>query len=496
MNSVSLTERTFAAVMWNYAGGFARAVAQLGVQVVLARMLGPHVYGQYTIVLAVVALGWYIAESGMGVALVQVRELTNDVIRQALGGVLMQGAVVAAVLVFAAPYLATLFDEPGLTGPLMACAVLIFLQAMSNISLSLLRRRFDMKRWQFIQVAAYVVAFGGVGIALAGFGAGVWSLVAAFATQSLITWLAAYRLVRHPLRPLFRMSAELRGIGIKVLGSTLAAWTADNLERVVIGRVWGVASLGAYSGANGLARAPATLLTYSVQSVALPIASRLQDDPERLRRAYCIMISGLALVLLPMFSLFAVAAQPLVLLLYGDRWNEAVPLLAACAVAVPFYVMAANTGTFLWATGATGREALSQLALAGILLVGFVVLGEWPLATAIWIVPAVHILRAAATYLMLSRRIGLSHRRTLRALLGGITLGLVVVLGWEFSGWVPHATGLSTAASLRLAFACGLVMLVVLASRGTLIGPELRTVIRGRLPSNRAGQIAQRVLGL
>ncbi len=496
MNAASLTERTFAAVMWSYGGGLARAVAQLGVQVVLARMLGPHVYGQFTIVLAVVGLGWYLAESGMGVALVQVRELTDDMIRQALGGVLMQGALVAVVLVFAAPYLATLFDEPGLTGPLMACSALILLQAMGNISLSLMRRQFDMKRWHFIQVAAYVVAFGGVGIALAGLGAGVWSLVAAFATQSLITWLAAYHVVRHPLRPLFRMSADLRSFGIKVLGSTLAAWTADNLERVVIGRVWGVAALGAYSGATGLARAPATLLTYSVQSVALPMASRLQDDPERLRRAYCVIMGGLALVLLPVFSLFAVAAQPLVLLLYGDRWHAAVPLLTACAVAVPFYVMAANTSTFLLATGASGREALSQVVLAGVLLTGFVALGAWPLATAIWIVPGVHMLRAAAVYLMLSRRIGLSHGRIFRALLGGIALGLVVVFGWEISAWMPQASELSTAALLRLVFAGGLVMLAVLASRGTLIGSELRTVIRGRLPSNRAGQIAQRVLGL
>lgn len=496
MNAASLTERTFAAVMWNYAGALARAVAQLGVQVVLARLLGPHVYGQFTIVLAVVGLGWFVAESGMGVALVQVRELTNDVIRQALGGVLMQGALVAVALIIAAPYLAALFDEPTLTGPLMACSALVLLQSMSNISASLLRRHFDMKRWQFIQVAAYVVGFGCVGIALAAFGAGVWSLVGAFATQSLITWLSAYRLVRHPLRPIFRMSADLRSYGMKVLGSTLASWVADNLDRVVIGRVWGVASLGAYSGAFGLARAPATLLTYSVQAMSLPIASRLQDDPERLRRAYCVVTGGLALVLLPVFSLLAVAAEPLVLLFYGDRWSAAVPLLAACAVAMPFYVLAANTGTFLWATGTAGREALSQLLLAGILIVGFIVLGGWPLASAIWLLPAVHILRAAATYLMLSRRIGLSHRRTFRALFGGIALGLVVVLGWEFSDWVPRATEQSSAALLRLGFAGGLAMLVVVAARGTLFGPELRTVIRGRFPSNRAGQIAQRVLGL
>jgi hypothetical protein len=136
------------------------------------------------------------------------------------------------------------------------------------------------------------------------------------------------------------------------------------------------------------------------------------------------------------------------------------------------------------------------LLLACILIVGFIVLGGWPLARAIWLLPAVHMLRAVATYLMLSRRIGLSHLRTFRALFGGIALGLVVVLGWEFSDWFPRATELSTAALLRLGFAGGLAMLVVVASRGILFGPELRTVIRGRVPSNRAGQIAQRVLGL
>lgn len=496
MNAASLTERTFSAVMWNYAGGFARAVAQLGVQVALARLLGPHVYGQFAIVLAVVGLGWFITEGGMGVALVQVRELTDDVIRQALGGVLMQGALVAAVLILAAPHIATLFDEPGLTGPLMACSALVLLQSMSNLSASLMKRQLDMKRWQFIQVSAYALGFGGVGIALAACGAGVWSLVGAFATQSLITWLAAYRLVRHPLRPIFRMSADLRSYGMKVLGSTLASWMTDNLERVVIGRVWGVASLGAYSGAFGLAKAPATLLTHSVHAVSLPIASRLQDEPERLRRAYCVMTGGLALVLLPVFSLFAVAAQPIVLLLYGERWEAAVPLLAACAVAMPFYVLAANNGTFLWATGAAGREALSQFVLAGILITGFIVLGGWPLAHAIWILPVVHVLRAAATYLMLSRRIGLSHRRTFNALFGGIALGLVVALGWEISGWMPQVSAMSIATLLRLVFVGGLAMLVILLSRGALIGPELRTVIRGRLVSNRAGQIAQRVLGL
>jgi hypothetical protein len=86
--------------------------------------------------------------------------------------------------------------------------------------------------------------------------------------------------------------------------------------------------------------------------------------------------------------------------------------------------------------------------------------------------------------------------RTFRALLGGIALAGVVVLAWEFSAWMPQASEVSTAALLRLVFVGGLAMLAVFASRGALFGPELRTVIRERMPSNRAGQIARRVLGL
>nr|WP_297351698.1 lipopolysaccharide biosynthesis protein [uncultured Caldimonas sp.] len=496
MNTATIAQRSLSAVVWNYAGAILRALAQLGAQVVLARVLGPQVYGQFAVVLVVISFGWLLAESGMGAALIQMPELDDDAIRQAIGGVLLQGGLVGLAIIFAAPFLARLFEDPTLTVPLMVCGPLVVVQGLCNIPASLMRRNFDMKRWQIIQVGAYAFSFGVVGITLALAGWGLWSLIVAFALQTAIAITAAYLAVRHPLRPSFRMSPHLRSYGAKVLGSAVASWTVDNLDRAVVGRVWGVASLGAYSAAFNLARAPATLLSHSVQSVSLAMASRLQEDPARLCLGYCAVTAGLSMVLLPVFSLLAVAAEPVVLLLYGHRWTEAAPMFAAFALTMPFYILAANTASFMWATGSVGKELISQVLVAAMLVTGFVVMGAMPLSWAVWLVPTAHLLRAALIYRLLARRIGLSHLRMLRAVAGGAALAVLGVLSWYGMRFVVPASEHAFAPMLQLAAAGAVVALAVLVTRGRLVPEDLRSALKGRLPASRAGRMAGHVLGL
>ncbi|MCW7537305.1 lipopolysaccharide biosynthesis protein [Aquabacterium sp. A7-Y] len=497
-NTSNLAQRSFAAVLWNYAGAAGRALAQIGVQVVLARLLGPQIYGQFAIVLVVMGFGWLLTESGMGTALVQTPKLSDEAIRQALGGVIVQGSVVGLGVMLAAPVLANIFDDPALTGPLLVCGPLILLQALGNISGSLMRRGFDMKRFQLIQLTAYVVCFGGLAITLARLGWGVWSLVVAFTCQTAAILIASYAIVRHPLRPLFRMDPELRKFGVHILVSNMASWTIDNLDRAVVGRLWGVSSLGAYTAAQNLARGPATLLSQSVQSVTLATASRVQDDPERLRRTYCCITGGLALVMLPAFALLLAIAEPLILMLYGDRWSEAVPIFRAFAVAMPLHVLSAVAGSFLWAIGAVSKEMVSQVLVATSLLVCFALasaLSE-PLAVAAWAVPFAYALRCVINFSLIVRRIGLTPGRLAGALAGGMLLGAVGAGVWELTALAPWADASLAIAAARLMLAGLAILTVLVLSRGRLLAPDLRAVLHARLPGNTIGRLAGRVLGL
>ncbi len=130
-------------------------------------MLGPSVFGQYASILVVIGFGWLFADSGFGAALVQKKDIDDNDVGYALGWVLLLSVITGAGIMGLSPWLAKALGESALVFPLLACGPIIVLQAVSNISSSLMRRNLDMKRSQVIQLIAYVVGFGVVAIVLA-----------------------------------------------------------------------------------------------------------------------------------------------------------------------------------------------------------------------------------------------------------------------------------------------------------------------------------------
>lgn len=421
-----LARRSFQAVIWGYIGGGGKIVAQLVIQIWLARMLGPEVFGQYAAVLVVIGFGWLLADSGLGSALVQKERITDEDVGYALGWVLLLSMFCGILVALLSPYIAAALGEPKLAIPLMVCGPIIVLQAMSNLGVSLMQRDLDMKRCQIIQLAAYIIGFGLLALVLAYLGAGVWSLVIGFLVQTLIVLVFSYAAVQHTLKPRLRGDAGLRSFGLGVLGTNLANWAIENLDRFLIGRQWGIAALGAYAAASNLSRVPTSLLVSSVQSVAFSSASRVQDDHDRLRRGYISIVSLTALITFPLSAALSLQAEFVIHLLYGDRWNEAVPLFSTFCIAVPLYVLLSITGPALWAVGAVAREFRIQLFCAATLFVGLLLLAGHPLVEAIWLIPCIYFMRFALVYLALARRIQLSHVRTFQSLMGGLVLAVLV----------------------------------------------------------------------
>ncbi len=107
-----LTQSSLAALKWNYAGVAVKVLAQCVVSVVLARLLGPEPFGVYSAVLLVTGVGSVIVERGFGSALIQTRDLNQEVIRYAFTRLLLAGVGAATVLCAAAPSVAALFRYP------------------------------------------------------------------------------------------------------------------------------------------------------------------------------------------------------------------------------------------------------------------------------------------------------------------------------------------------------------------------------------------------
>lgn len=434
---LGLRARTLSALRWSYGGALARALAQLLIQLGLARLLGPQAYGQATAALLVIGIGWLFADAGLGNALVQKAQIDAADVSQALGWVLLVSGAVAAAVVLAAPLLARWWGDADLVPLLRACALLIPVQALANLPASLMQRRLDMRRLQWLQTSGYVVAYGGLGLALAWAGWGAWALVAAFGLHGGWNLVGGWLIERHGLRPSLRGDAGLRRYGLAVAASNLANWASDNLDRLLIGRLWGTLALGEFALASNLARAPLNLLVGSAQSVAFSSASRLQADLARLRSVYLALLRAALGLAAPLFMLLALHADVLVPLLYGQRWQGAAPIFAVVCAALPALTLVAVTGPLLRAVDAVGLELRAQWPALALMVVGLLWVAGGGLASAIWWVVGAAVLRALLMVHALAGRIALPWRQALAALLPALALAVLaaVASGLCRAGW-------------------------------------------------------------
>ena len=106
----------------------------------------------------------------------------------------------------------------------------------------------------------------------------------------------------------------------------LIVYFAYNLDKVLLGRVWGPVALGYYGTASQLINVPTANLNKAVGGVTFSALSRLQHDLIRFKNYF---LKGYALVLsmtLPLTVFAAMFAGDIVLVVLGPKWTEAVPI--------------------------------------------------------------------------------------------------------------------------------------------------------------------------
>ena len=422
MSLNSISSRSTRALTWGVAGAIGKVVAQLMVQITLARLLDPLAFGQYTAVLLVYGLGYNIADGGFGSALIQKKELHTGDVSMALGWSLLSAIVISLLIIACSDTFAHLMGDATLALIFKVCALLIPFQVVSNISSSLLRRELHMRGIQIIQFLAYFVFFGGLATALALMGYGVWSLVAGFAAQTVFSLVATYWLARHTLRPRLQGDSTLVHFGLKSMATELTGSAMDTVDRLLVGKFWGIYSLGLYSVAYNLSKAPVALLLSTAQSITFASTARLHGNWSAVRKGYLIVLSAVVLTTLPVFTLAAFESGTVLHIIYGQKWIKAAPYMTALALTVPLISMCAVTAAILRGSGQVGQELRGTMISTVALIAGFLLLQHESLVVAVWSVPLSYLLRFLILQDTIRHRLGLHFSDLILACRGALVM--------------------------------------------------------------------------
>jgi lipopolysaccharide exporter len=484
--TLSLTALSLTAVKWNYAGIATKVVAQFVIGVVLARLLGPGPFGVYAAVLLVAGSVSLFVERGFGAALVQARQMSDEIVRYSFTWLLVTSTAAAIVLCAAAPAVAALFRYPALSTAIYGSALYVFVCAFSVVPGALLRRDLDMKSLQVAQIIAYLVGYAGVGVGGALLGLGTWSLVGALVTQSVVYGLIAYAQVRHAVRPLFRLrNQELTAFGNLVVATNLLNWAIENLDNLVVGRLYGIHALGLYAVSYNLVRLPTDYVITTLQSVLFAVASRAQENSPGLRKAYLTVISAVLLALCPILLGTASVAPTVVEGIYGRKWVGAGALLLPLALAMPVHAMLTGAG-LLWAKGQGVAERKVQAGTLAIFMASLLVASRISLQAIAWAVLSVYILRALWLTSKILNSIQLSWSELFAAARGGLFLGAVTAGTLYMVNMGLAAARMISFDRLLILIAVGLMIVTILpiCIVGLISSAGLRTILEDAVPQS------------
>lgn len=372
-------------LLLSLADSYLGIVLQLGSTVIIARLLTPEEIGVFAVAAVFAALASTFRDFGVAEYLIQERELDDGKIRAALALNIMVSWSMAALLLLLAPFASQFYRNSGVSDVMRVQALCFVFVPFGAVTQAWFRRNLDYRPIVICNLLSNIASFAvAIGLAVAGFSymSLAWSALAGILVSVIsITWFRPRTFPRWP---------ALKGIGqvfafgkfaslIYVVGQI-----GKGAPELLIGRARSMSDVGMFSRANGLVELFRRLLLRPVLQVCMPYFAQANREHGSVNSAYVRSVAILTAVGWPFLAFLAVASWPMIRIVYGTQWLDAVPiarvLCLACAIELTFLL----SREVLLATGQARPANNLQFGLVGLQILGLVAVFPFGLLGAAW----------------------------------------------------------------------------------------------------------------
>lgn len=350
----NLKSKTLSSLAWKFAERCGAQGIQFVVSIILARLLTPADYGLIGLITVFLAIAMVFAQSGLGQALVQHKEIDQEEFSTVFYFSMIFSIVLYLILFLCAPLIAGFYNEPKLTAIIRVLGTTVMIGAVNSVQQAYVQKTMQFKRFFYSTLTGTLIS-AIIGVAMAYAGYGVWALVGQQISNQLINTAVLWFTVKWRPNFVFSVKKGLRlfSYGWKLLCSSLLDTVYNNLYSLIIGKFYSAADLGYYNRGKQFPMLLIQNINSSIDSVLFPVLSEAQDDKERLKSMVRRSIVTSTFIIFPCMAGLAAIATPLTKLLLTDKWLPAVPFIQFCCFIYAFWpIHTAN----LQAIKATGRS--------------------------------------------------------------------------------------------------------------------------------------------
>lgn len=318
--------------------------------VIMARLLTPADFGIVAMAMLVVGFLEVLSSFGIDLALIRNTEAQRSHFDTAWTFKILQGLMVALIIVALTPAMVAYFSEERLTPVAWLLALAVFINGFENIGIVAFRKELDFARDFKFAVITKLSSFF-ITVTLAVLLRNYWALVAGVVAGRVIGVIISYKV--HPFRPRlsFAAASELWSFSKWMVLVSIANHIHLKVDQFIVGGGHSSARMGHYNVASELAFMPSAELIIPISRALLPGYAKLQSEPQRLAAAFFKVLGMVALLAFPASLGLMAVSDGFVRVVLGDKWLAAIPVIEQLAIAGIAMSFASITSNLLIAIG-------------------------------------------------------------------------------------------------------------------------------------------------
>lgn len=385
MEESDLKLKTARTLKWNTIDKFASQVLYAVTGVVLANLLSKSDFGLVGAMLVFQAFASLFVDSGFSSALIQKKSPDETDYCTVFYFNLGMSVAIYAILWFCAPLIAELFGDVRLTDLSRAMFLSFILNATAIVQTNRLMKQMTVAKIAVGNTVGLVVSgAAGIWLAVEGYGAWaiVWQTLILAGVKSGFLWLTTGWIPRRR----FSMSSlrSVFAVGSGVMASSFLNTVSLNIYSFIIGAYYNLAKLGCYTQADKWSKMGISSMSQILTSSFLPVLSGFQDDKVRLERIMRKMNRFTAYLVFPLMLLLVTGAEPIFHILFGTKWDEAIPLFQILAARGIFVVLTSLYNNYILAVGRAKSLVVYEVVKDVLMVAAIIVTIPFGVTAMIW----------------------------------------------------------------------------------------------------------------
>lgn len=293
-----------------------------------ARLLLPKNFGDFAIAFVFISIAQIFVSSAFSTAIIQKKDADKKDYSTMFWSSFTMSIIVTIIIVLGAPFIANYYNNQNLVLLLRVCALKLPLSAVSTIQHAYIDRNMMFKKY-LVPTSLGTIFSGTAAVIFAYWGLGVWALVIQMFVFAIADIVILFFTVNWRPQLIFSLNSfkTLFSFGWKCLAADLIGTVFDQLRTLLIGKKYSSEDLAYYNKGSNFPNQIFSNISYSVISVLFPAISNISDDKQRVKETARLTVKLLTFIVAPMLIGVAAVAKPLIVLLYTEKWLEAVPFV-------------------------------------------------------------------------------------------------------------------------------------------------------------------------